>query len=318
MNPIFLVFDDQGDDQRRIRAGLRFLLFIIAYLALLYLFLSALQITVAVISHLTGSFVIFLNTGYAALVIQGLLLLVTALFANWICARFIEAIPLRATGWSLHKGWLHNFGLGSLIGIGSLLLALIISSARGVTLSLPSGVAMLVSVASTLLFTALVFIIAAAAEEYTFRGYALQTLMRSWPIWFAALPSALLFAFVHQNNPNGGSPLPFFNTALAGIWLTLGFYRTRSLWLPLGIHFGWNWAQGSIFGLPISGVTVFASTPLMHVRPNGPGWLTGGNYGLEGGAACTIAVLISTLFILRMTFSAAEQNFINREKPGST
>jgi hypothetical protein len=71
------------------------------------------------------------------------------------------------------------------------------------------------------------------------------------------------------------------------------------LWLPLGLHWSWNWAQASLLGLPVSGINRLAPAPLLRAVNSGPEWLTGGAYGIEGGAACTIALLISTLIIWR-------------------
>ena len=65
------------------------------------------------------------------------------------------------------------------------------------------------AVAQTLASSALVFAVAAAMEEALFRGYPLQTLLRSWPAWLALLPSSLYFAYVHLDNPNVASGFTF-------------------------------------------------------------------------------------------------------------
>jgi hypothetical protein len=96
----------------------------------------------------------------------------------------------------------------------------------------------------------------------------------------------------------------FANTALAGIWLGAAYLRTRSLWFPLGVHFAWNWALGWFFGLPISGINLVAN-PFLKGNDLGPAWLTGGTYGIEGGVACTMALIISTLFIWRTRLVSA-------------
>jgi hypothetical protein len=79
------------------------------------------------------------------------------------------------------------------------------------------------------------------------------------------------------------------------------------LWLPLALHWSWNWAQASLLGFPVSGIERIAPAPLLQAMNLGPEWLTGGAYGIEGGAACTVALLISTVFIWRTKlFSAAD------------
>jgi hypothetical protein len=113
------------------------------------------------------------------------------------------------------------------------------------------------------------------------------------------LLTSVPFALAHLGNPNVAPVFTFVNTTLAGVWLGLAYWKTRSLWFPLGVHWAWNWAMGALLGLPVSGITEIAPTPLLSVRLSGPGWLTGGAYGLEGGLACTLALLVSTLFIWR-------------------
>jgi uncharacterized protein len=96
------------------------------------------------------------------------------------------------------------------------------------------------------------------------------------------------------------SPLfTFMNTALAGLWLALAYWRTRSLWLPFGLHWGWNWTMGGVLGSPISGIREITPEPLLRFEDAGPAWIGGGEYGFEGGAACTLVLLAITLFIWR-------------------
>src|SRR5947209_2257368 len=75
--------------------------------------------------------------------------------------------------------------------------------------------------------------------------------------------------------------------------------RTGSLWFLLGLDRAWNWAQSSMLGLPVSGSERIARARLLQAMNAGPDWLTGWSYGIEGGAACTLALLISTLVIWR-------------------
>jgi len=86
---------------------------------------------------------------------------------------------------------------------------------------------------------------------------------------------------------------------LAGVWLAVAYWCTRSLWLALGLHWAWNWAMGSLVGLPVSGLTRLSPASLLTATDMGPTWLTGGAYGIEGGAACTVALIFSTIFIWR-------------------
>ncbi|HEY6404418.1 MAG TPA: CPBP family intramembrane glutamic endopeptidase, partial [Blastocatellia bacterium] len=87
------------------------------------------------------------------------------------------------------------------------------------------------------------------------------------------------------------------NTTLAGIWLSVAYLKTRNLWFPTELHFMWNWTMGVFFGIPISGL--LTERPLFIVSNDGPVWLTGGNYGSEGGVAATLVLIIATIVIWR-------------------
>jgi len=236
--------------------------------------------------------------GNAGFVVGAAILFVSAALVGWGCGVLFEELPWRALGWSLHAGWFRNFSIGSAIGTASLVLAAALTIVtRGLSFNLDALSA--ASIEKTLLLSAVIFIVAAAAEEVLFRGYPLQTLTRARLAWLGVFLTSVPFAVVHLNNPNVSRGFTFVNTALAGVWLAIAYLRTRSLWFPLGLHWSWNWMQASIFGLPVSGIERLAPAPLLHAMNAGPDWLTGGAYGIEGGAACTIALLISTVIVWR-------------------
>ena len=156
----------------------------------------------------------------------------------------------------------------------------------------------------SLLGSATLLFVAALWEEAAFRGYPLQTLTRARLAWLGVLLTSVPFGLVHLSNPNVVPGVTFANTVLAGIWLAVAYLRTRSLWLPLGVHWSWNWALGWFFGLPISGFNL-VSHPLLKGTDAGPAWLTGGSYGIEGGVACTIALVLFTGFLWRTSWVSA-------------
>jgi hypothetical protein len=101
---------------------------------------------------------------------------------------------------------------------------------------------------------------------------------------------AALFALMHWGNPGMHGATKAWatvNIALAAILLGFCYLRTRSLALPIGVHLGWNWAQGSLLGFGVSGTTDIkgAWTPVFHGKPE---WLTGGAFGLEASVLCTL------------------------------
>lgn len=124
----------------------------------------------------------------------------------------------------------------------------------------------------------LVFLPAALHEELTFRGYIYQKL-RAWNRGGAIAITSCAFAALHGGNW-GFTPIASANLLLAGILLALAYERTRHLWLPIGVHLGWNLVSGPILGYDVSGYV--AGTTVLTVRAAGQPWITGGAFGIEG------------------------------------
>lgn len=283
-----------GNDDR-LRSGWRAAFFFAAFLVCGILFeFSAFLILTSIIGRARSA---ILATAWLFLIL-GIVRLASAVLVGWICGVTLEGLRFRVLGWGLHRGWWRDIALGSLIGAASMLLAAGITAAiGGIRFSFnPSSAT---TIGKTALVTLLVFVIAGAAEEAIFRGYPLQTFTRAKLAWVGVLVTSFAFAVGHLSNPNVSKGLPFVNTALAGVWLAVGYLRTRSMWFPVGLHWSWNWIQAAMLGIPVSGNERFAPAPLLHAMNAGPDWLTGGAYGLEGGAACSAALIISTIIVWR-------------------
>lgn len=100
-----------------------------------------------------------------------------------------------------------------------------------------------------------------------------------WALWPAILIISAFFGYVHISNP-GASAITAFGNALGGLMYGIAFIGGRNLWLPIGMHWAWNFVQGSILGFPVSGT---APPSLIVQQPVGSDLLTGGAYGPEGG-----------------------------------
>ncbi len=295
MNPYAPFVNDAG----RLRSGWRLGLFILVFGGLMFSLGSLVRLLVVLSEHLHFTFGSFLEN-----IIFRFVFLISGLLAGWFCNRWLEGLPWRALGLGLHARWGRDLLMGSIVGGASLALAAAVAVAGGGLRFSLSGRDLLPSVLQALATTAVLFIVAALAEEALFRGYPLQTLTRAGLAWLAVLITSLPFALAHLQNPNVVAGFTFINTALAGLWLAMAYLKTRSLWFPLGVHWAWNWTLGSVFGLPVSGLKLSAS-PLLQAVDRGPAWLTGGSYGIEGGLACTVALILSTLFIWRTNLVVA-------------
>jgi membrane protease YdiL (CAAX protease family) len=139
-----------------------------------------------------------------------------------------------------------------------------------------------------------VFPVAALHEELLFRGYPFQRLTESIGAWPAVIVLSVLFAVPHLFNPNS-TIYAAFNTAAVGSLLGASYLLTRSLWLPWGIHWGWNLVLAVAYGLSVSG---FDTDGPVDGAVMGPEWLTGGAYGIEGGASGSIAIVVGFAVLL--------------------
>jgi uncharacterized protein len=277
-----------------LRSGWRATFFTAAFLACWELF----EVFGWIITRLTGGVRAGIWATTWPFLIGAIVLLSSATLVGWACGAIFERLPFRSLGWSPHPGWGKNVLLGSLIGACSLLLAAGITAVtRGIRFSFnPSSAT---TIGKTAVVSLVIFVIAGAAEEALFRGYPLQTFTRAKIAWVGVLVTSVMFAAGHLANPNVTFGLSLVNTALAGVWLAIAYLRTRSMWLPFGLHWSWNWTQAALLGIPVSGIERIAPAPLLHAMNAGPDWLTGGAYGIEGGAASTVALIFSTIVIWR-------------------
>ena len=286
MNSVNIFYGSDG----KLRSGWRFAIFVFAFVFFGLTFGTA---AIAIMSVASGP---AQPGGGTFLVINSIVSLAVALIAGWLCGKYLEALPFEALGASLNRRWATHL-LAGLAG-------------GAVTFAVGAGIGMLTgglsfstnssanseSIISTLVVSFLIFAAAAAFEEALFRGYILQTFMRSDLALFGVLLTSTLFATVHNANPSA-STLSWINTFIAGVWFAIAYLKTRDLWLPTGLHLAWNWTQGSIFGVEVSGLKEIVNAPLLREMDSGPAWLTGGDYGIEGGVVTTFALVVSTVVI---------------------
>jgi membrane protease YdiL (CAAX protease family) len=131
-------------------------------------------------------------------------------------------------------------------------------------------------------------IMAAVVEELIFRGILFRWIEEFAGSWAALIITAALFGLVHLANPNATWFSSFAIAMEAGILLGGAYMLTRSLWLPMGLHAAWNFTQGYLYGVPVSGQP---EQGMVTARLSGPVLLSGGPFGLE---ASVIAVVIAT------------------------
>jgi CAAX protease family protein len=144
------------------------------------------------------------------------------------------------------------------------------------------------------LFTLALLFCGAAGEEIAFRGFPLQFLIRGYGAWISILGIGALFGLLHGLNP-GATPLSMANTAGFGVLFGVALLRSHDLWLPIGLHFGWNVAL-PFLGVELSGFTIQV-VGYQLVWKTGDLW-SGGTYGPEASLLAT-AVLLVLFAIIR-------------------
>ena len=211
--------------------------------------------------------------------------------ANAIVARIYERGALSSIGlaWGPHSA--RQLGMGVGLGAGAAVTAL--------------GVPILLLQASfapapespfrwgSLMLVAIVLLFGAFGEEMLFHGYAFQVLLRRFGPYQTILPFAGLFGVMHMGNPNA-SALGIANTVLWGLLFGVAYLRSGALWLPIGMHYGWNVVL-PLFGVNLSGFTMTV-TGYRLAWSGGPLW-SGGDYGPEASLLTTV-VVAGTLALL--------------------
>jgi membrane protease YdiL (CAAX protease family) len=214
-------------------------------------------------------------------------IVVTGLWVVWIDQRPLTSIGLRTRrpAWEWLRGMLVGAGL---MGLAVALMAAF--DAIRIDGNFLENPARLLGVAGVLLF----FLIQGPSEEVVFRGYLLPVLGARGNLTLGIVVSSALFSLSHILNPHFGF-LPIFNIALAGVLFALYALVEEGLWGAFGLHSAWNWVQGNLLGMPVSGF-IFGPS-VFTLRVTGPDWLTGGTFGLEGGLVVTGVLALASSWL---------------------
>lgn len=205
-------------------------------------------------------------------------------YKRWIEAKPDTEMPLSAAPRELGQGLLFGFLLFSaMTGIVALLGGFEVLGVRGqgqlwgmLTMAILSGV----------------------FEEIVFRGVLFRQFEAMLGTWAALAITSAFFGIAHIGNPGATWFSSFAIAVEAGVLLGAAYMITRRLWLPIAIHAAWNFTQGWVFSVPVSGGD--APLGLLITRRVGPEWLTGGDFGLEASAvAMVVATLAGVVMLVR-------------------
>jgi membrane protease YdiL (CAAX protease family) len=149
------------------------------------------------------------------------------------------------------------------------------------------------SVIGQLVWWGFLFLLVGFYEELFSRGYQLQNLEEGLNVFWAVVLSSGFFGFIHIVNP-GATWISSLGVGVSGLFFAFTFLRTRQLWLPIGIHIGWNFFEGPVFGFPVSGLN---TVRLLVHQTSGPELWTGGAFGPEAGLVLLPGMLLGFILV---------------------
>jgi len=220
-------------------------------------------------------------------VIAAAMIALYALFVRWFENHPAQDIPMQALAGETLKG----LGIGFLffiLVVGTMLLA-------GLYTLTPGTADSPVAIVSAFFL----FLVTAVGEEIILRGVLFRWIDEKWGFVVALVISSLVFGFLHifQYGATWWSSLAI--AIEAGLLLGAAYKYSGTLWLPIGIHWAWNFTQGNVFGIPVSGTDPGAS--ILHGTMSGPDILTGGVFGAEASIITVIfGTALSAWFIVRV------------------
>ena len=135
-------------------------------------------------------------------------------------------------------------------------------------------------------------------EELLIRGVVFRIAEQAWGSRRALVLSTLLFVAAHL--PGEISLMGVLVTAAASIALTAAYQLSRRLWLPIGMHFAWNYLFSAVFSVPVSG---HQAKGWLHGSMSGPDWLSGGAYGVEASAMALLVWAVAAALLLRRAYA---------------
>lgn len=272
----FLAFLFRSSAELRLRAGWRLLLQALLQVVLTLAASVSLQSALARL-HINA----YDSSSLPNLALGALIQVFTITFSVFLARRLLDRRPFVSLGLTFDGRVLPDIAAG--IAITAVMMgAVFLSEWRLGWLTLDgfswSTEPLAGMLANIVLFFAL-FIVVGWNEELMSRGYHLQTIASGMGLPWGLVLSSAIFGALHLGNPNATS-VSAVGIFLAGLFLGYAYIRTRQLWLSIGLHIGWNFFEGVVFGFPVSGLSIYQLT---HVTVSGPSIWTGGAFGPEAG-----------------------------------
>ncbi|WP_432666685.1 type II CAAX endopeptidase family protein [Wukongibacter baidiensis] len=189
------------------------------------------------------------------------------------------------------KSYLRGFGVGLLLMGVSTLIIFVLGGFKIVPNTEGVGIKFL----PTILFTLIGWIIQGGTEEVLCRGWMLPLMGRKYNVPFAVIVTSLFFMLLHSSN-NAMSLVPILSLIAFGIFAALYVVKEKSLWGVCGLHTSWNWMQGNILGVEVSG-SISPGGSLIKLQAAGNPYISGGSFGVEGSIICTVVFMLASVYL---------------------
>ncbi len=284
-----------SSSEPRLRAGWRLLVQVILQIGLTVAAGLAIFIPYSLLTGTTGI------SGAPYLAFSEIIEIVTVTLSVYLARRFLDKRSFVSLGFAVNKQAI--FDILSGIGITFFMMGLIFFLERLFGwLSLKAfawSIEPVQNVIAQVLLFFIVFIVVAWNEELMSRGYHLQTIASGFNLFWGLIISSAIFGVLHLANPHATwiSALGIF---FAGLFLGFAYIRTRQLWLSIGLHIGWNFFEGVLFGFPVSGLDIYHLT---RINVSGPELWTGGAFGPEAGLILLPAIALGSCLVYLYTRS---------------
>jgi membrane protease YdiL (CAAX protease family) len=252
------------------------------------LFVGIGVILVQILINLLGN--IFPAKNPIVQIVDTLLAVLAVYFAYFWYVRLIEKRSLQELGAS---GSTSELAMGLLIGfvIFSIIIAILwvlgfyrVTGLNGWSVILPAIVANVPS---------------GFIQEIIFRGVIFR-ITRDWlGVWWALGISSLLFGLIHILSASATVESVIAITLEAGVLLAAAYMLTDRLWLPIGIHVAWDFANDGIFGVGLAGISGGTMPGLLKANLTGPTLISGGAAGVEASIVSVIVILATSIYMIR-------------------
>ncbi len=227
------------------------------------------------------------------------------LFTVFMIAKKVDRISIKDNVFVIRKNEIGEFLWGCLLGALAIMAVVMIGVWTGTIAIKVSayGQENITLLWQNIIYGLFFFLMVSMAEEVFARGYILNDLNRKMGTVRALVISSVIFSFLHLSNPHIGL-IGIINIFLAGILFGYAYLVTESLWMPIGIHLMWNYFQGYIFSLPVSGIEMRG---IFKISDLGPEMITGGQFGPEGGLIAT-GVLVVMILLLKSFWAKSKMS----------